>query len=346
MLVYKYRGINNELCKNNSNKIFERDLKTLERNQFWASDIKDLNDPCEAITDTVKVKNFLNYIGKKVRMKSQDDFKMVEENTDQVLSLEDKMGIYSLSKTFLDELLWAHYSNSHKGFCIEYDLDILLQNDGSNNLHSYPITYSEHPPKIAYFDIILGRQEKMIQKFGFYKSKRWEYEEEHRIITSKIGLNSYNYKALKSIYFGLNMDDLKKIEIMNRLKGRGIKYYQIVLKKNSYKFGVEEVKNINDNNTTYLKEINTSPNGIVKFEIIKSKIFNLAGIGEIDVLLKNRIDKRQLYQLADYLKTNILSEGKTVFINYYLTPPNINTLPYASTNFEGGKFKIDIIGSY
>lgn len=137
MLVYKYRGINNELCKNNSNKIFERDLKTLERNQFWASDIKDLNDPCEAITDTVKVKNFLNYIGKKVRMKSQDDFKMVEENTDQVLSLEDKMGIYSLSKTFLDELLWAHYSNSHKGFCIEYDLDILLQNDGSNNLHSY-----------------------------------------------------------------------------------------------------------------------------------------------------------------------------------------------------------------
>ena len=41
-------------------------------------------------------------------------------------------GVYSLIKpldneTFpCSELMWAHYADSHKGFCIEYDLDIRL----------------------------------------------------------------------------------------------------------------------------------------------------------------------------------------------------------------------------
>ena len=120
MLVYKYRsGTNN-------------DLKALENNQYWSSSIEQLNDPCEAITDTKKVKKILNYIGQKVGIKDKEDLKLINDNTDEVLSLDNKMGIYSLSKTPLDELLWAHYANSHKGFCIEYDLDVLLKNDGDN----------------------------------------------------------------------------------------------------------------------------------------------------------------------------------------------------------------------
>jgi len=41
--------------------------------------------------------------------------------------MSKKIGIFSLSKKYDDELLWAHYANSHKGFCIEYDLEILLK---------------------------------------------------------------------------------------------------------------------------------------------------------------------------------------------------------------------------
>lgn len=53
MLVYKYRSGNKD------------DLKALENNQYWSSSIEQLNDPCEAITDTKRVEKFLNYIGKK-----------------------------------------------------------------------------------------------------------------------------------------------------------------------------------------------------------------------------------------------------------------------------------------
>lgn len=51
---------------------------------------------------------------------------------------DTKLGIFSLSKRYDDELLWAHYSNSHKGFCIEYDLDQLL---------------AKQNPKHRFFDI-------------------------------------------------------------------------------------------------------------------------------------------------------------------------------------------------
>lgn len=45
MLVYKYRSGT------------ENDIKALENNQYWSSYIEQLNDPCEAITDTKRVKN-------------------------------------------------------------------------------------------------------------------------------------------------------------------------------------------------------------------------------------------------------------------------------------------------
>jgi hypothetical protein len=38
-----------------------------------------------------------------------------------------KITVFTPSKTEKDELLWAYYANSHKGFCIEYDLEILLK---------------------------------------------------------------------------------------------------------------------------------------------------------------------------------------------------------------------------
>lgn len=40
MRVYKYRG-------GDDREIFERDLKSIEKNYFWAPDFSKLNDPCE-----------------------------------------------------------------------------------------------------------------------------------------------------------------------------------------------------------------------------------------------------------------------------------------------------------
>ena len=330
MLVYKYRsGTNN-------------DLKALENNQYWSSSIEQLNDPCEAITDTKKVKKILNYIGQKVGIKDKEDLKLINDNTDEVLSMDNKMGVYSLSKTPLDELLWAHYANSHKGFCIEYDLDILLKNDGENHIHSFPVLYSNKPPSIGFWDLIRNEQNSMIKKFAFHKSKRWEYEQEHRIVTSKIGLNSYNHKALKSIYFGLKISESVKNQIINLPQLREVNFHQIVLEKNSYSFKSVELEIETTSKSNYLKQLPTSiTNGkIIEFEILNQKIFNFSGIGEFKVMLKQELNKSEIEILINYLKKNLFHSGKTLFFEFFTDLKQIDNLPWVSATFEKEKIEI------
>lgn len=330
MLVYKYRSGT------------ENDIKALENNQYWSSSIEQLNDPCEAITDTKKVKKFLNYIGQKVGAKTKEDYDLINDNTDEVLSMNNKMGIYSLSKTPLDELLWAHYANSHKGYCIEYDLDILLKNDGGNHVHSFPVLYSNKPPNIGFWDIIKNEKNSMIKKFAFHKSKRWEYEQEHRIVTSKIGLNSYNPKALKSIYFGLKISQSDKSQIINLLQSRGISFYQIELEKNSYSFKTVELETDKELKSNYLKQLPTSiTNGkIIEFEILKEKIFNFSGIGEFKVMLKQELNNSEIEILINYLKKNLFCDGKTLFFEFFTDLKQIENLPWVSATLKEEKIEI------
>ena len=57
------------------------------------------------------------------------------------------------------------------------------------------------------------------------KSKSWEYENEIRLIYST--RKGYNPFALKSIYFGLNMDEMHQIQIIEGLTNRDIRFYKM-----------------------------------------------------------------------------------------------------------------------
>ena len=94
-----------------------------------------------------------------------------------------------------------------------------------------------------------------IQKLIGIKSKKWDYEEEIRIVTSKSGKQFYDFRAVKAIYFGLRMDEAKQHEIMKKLKGRGIKYFQIELESDSYKLKAKEIKDHFQTDTKYLYSI-------------------------------------------------------------------------------------------
>lgn len=59
------------------------------------------------------------------------------------------------------------------------------------------------------------------------KSKSWEYENEIRLIYSTSKQKGYNPFALKSIYFGLNMDEMHQIQIIEGLTNRDIRFYKM-----------------------------------------------------------------------------------------------------------------------
>lgn len=239
MRVFKYRG--------GDDSIFTRDLESLENDTFWAPTRSMLNDPCEGLVSSDFLLKKIDLTVRILGNGSEDvsnSVKVLKQLLNDVIDKKDSAGVYSLSKSSTDELLWAHYAGNHEGFCIEYDLDTLVY-FGRNDYFNFDVKYSDHPPTLGINDMLkIGEKVSFIQKLIGIKSKKWAYEKETRVVTSESGLQSYDYRAVKAIYFGLRMPEERMQELMRRLSGRGIKYYRIHLKDNSYKFSAESIEDL------------------------------------------------------------------------------------------------------
>lgn len=250
MRAFKYRGGNEST--------FIRDLESLEKNTFWSPTRSKLNDPCEGLVFSENLFDQIDITAELLGKSSKGvsgSANSLKQSLSEVIDKKNSAGIYSLSKNCTDELLWAHYANSHEGFCIEYDLDTLMH-FGRNEYHTFDVSYSDHPPKLNINDILkIDDKISFMQKLIGIKSKRWAYEKEIRVVTSESGLQNYDYRAVKAIYFGLRMSQERIQKIMKCLCGRGIYYYQIHLKSNSYKFSFEAVNDPYSTIRNYLYSI-------------------------------------------------------------------------------------------
>ncbi|SFC66104.1 Protein of unknown function [Flagellimonas taeanensis] len=336
MLVYKYRG--------GDKIIFERDLTTMQRNLFYSSSCTDLNDPCETITDSEKFISQAKNLSKFLGFKSKEALKIVDESYRNVLSFDKKMGIYSLSKTYNDELLWAHYANSHKGFCIEYDLDLLLTSYNSAQRFSFDVTYNKRPPKIGIYDVATSRNKGIIRKMGGFKSIRWEHEQEYRILTDNFGFHFYPFQAVKSIFFGLRMNNDEKKEIMDRMRGRGIKYFQMVQIPTSYKFDISRIDDVNGNNINYLTQIpsEVTKSLPIKFKIKEKDFWEVKKKATIKIELESVPTLEQLGWLADYIRENIFFLAERIYMFYYIKNQKDKNMAWATSNYIDGALNVCI----
>lgn len=227
MIGYKYRA-NNSVIKG-----IYRDIDSLLKDKFCASSLTKLNDPFEAtyvdnIKDALKILELL----------FKANVEEVEKRWDELIHFKEKVGVYSLAlsgSAYPDnELMWAHYADSHKGFCIEYDIDKLEDSEEFTfNVNKMKLNYQDVPPVIGIGDI--KQQSDFLSKMFGTKSKYWEYENEIRLLYSIDGVKKYNPFALKAVYFGLNMDTKLQNLIIKGLANRDVKFYKMHRQPNSYK---------------------------------------------------------------------------------------------------------------
>ncbi|HIR36887.1 MAG TPA: DUF2971 domain-containing protein [Candidatus Limisoma gallistercoris] len=273
-IAYKYRA-NIEIGKN------KRDTEQLSQNLLYAPDIRMLNDPFEGSVDLPKA--------------YKHDYWVTP-----VIQKLYSAGIYSLSKpksneTFpCNELLWAHYANSHKGFCIEYDLDKLSNYsscvfDVENVIE---VTYESERPSVSEVDNMSQIQKKV---FGT-KSLAWKYENEIRIVFEKSGEKIIPDNAIMGIYFGLRITLEDRRDIIKRLSKQNINFYQIERIENSYQLKATkllfdysyEVVNVKhgpfvDNYMILYKSINKDKNTLIEFiELFRDTLKYPANITVVD----------------------------------------------------------------
>jgi hypothetical protein len=89
-------------------------------------------------------------------------------------------GITCFSKECANLLMWAHYSSSHTGICLKFDI---IQ-DPDFFWSIYPIKYDDKYPEIKYKD---DPFDELMKKAVFTKSINWEIEKEIRVYKEEQG---------------------------------------------------------------------------------------------------------------------------------------------------------------
>ncbi|MEL1249911.1 DUF2971 domain-containing protein [Aurantiacibacter gilvus] len=107
------------------------------------------------------------------------------------------------SQTSTNELMWAHYADSHRGVCLEFD-----NSEIGEGWCPFPVRYSEERPRINLTNI---NETETFQQSVLLKSDAWAYEQEYRLIEWRRppGWREFDESRLKAIILGarVNEDD-------------------------------------------------------------------------------------------------------------------------------------------
>ncbi len=188
--LYKYRALDS------------RSLDMLSRSIIWLAPSHAFNDPfdckarrkfeftsdkeliaklapIEAHQRKISPDDAIAYLKQLVTDdKLRDEYLEKKSRSFQKVVLQS-FGIYTLSKTPKEILMWSHYADRHKGFCIEYrrSPDNMLA-DAQKVMYPKDDEFRH----IDYFNPDANKRFEEMSKIVLTKSQRWEYEKEWRIL--------------------------------------------------------------------------------------------------------------------------------------------------------------------
>ena len=119
--------------------------------------------------------------------------------------IKEKIGVTCFSQFADNLLLWSHYADKHQGFCIEFDVNTLLNNYPRTKL--YKVNYPKSNKLIRFSILEILNNPDLLEKILTRKSYLWQYEQEWRLFCRTGGNEAFGYnpKAITNIYFGNKM---------------------------------------------------------------------------------------------------------------------------------------------
>jgi hypothetical protein len=166
-----------------------------------------------------------------------------------VRSDSEPTSFISLSRNRSNILMWSHYADSHRGFCI-----------GFNRNHKYfsraePIRYRKFRSSLNGLKSQHSNSSNILKDVALEKAIDWAYEEEERLFLCDVNqnltrlgvddwgqnivLNSYPFDAISEIIIGLRADTsfANKLKEALDLHGLSVPIYKAV--KSKTEFGLE-----------------------------------------------------------------------------------------------------------
>lgn len=174
--------------------ITEHNLNALTDRYIYLPHFSKFNDPFDCNFRLIDFKKQ----NKKSNQKKRE--RILFENFENI-------GISCFSRKNDSILMWSHYAENHKGFCIEFHTNI-----NTTGINPLDINYIKDFQNVNYYK----NKKDALYHMLYSKSLEWEYEEELRLIKTNIEKDEdrrlyYSDEDIKAIYFGVNTD-IKVIE--------------------------------------------------------------------------------------------------------------------------------------
>lgn len=138
-------------------------------------------------------------------------------------NIDERVGIYCMTERRDSIVMWSHYADGHRGYCLEFD----ARNKNERFGAARPVEYVDQYPAFEAFQTSAWEQPEII---FFKKHTGWEYEAEWRVIdyVHGPGLKDYPPELLTSVILGMNMSDEHEANIREWVEQRGhpVKFYR------------------------------------------------------------------------------------------------------------------------
>ena len=222
-LLYKYRA-----CNEYTKTIFTTGC-------LHYSHPSDFNDPYDCQWSCEKKKQHI-YIDRVAKNKVRLIPINVDELQKTIQNEINDIEVCCFSKTGLQIQMWSHYADGHKGLCLEFDDELLLDR---RHCDAREVVYQDK--KVVTADILPEEPTENAIRFIYTKGRLWEYEEEVRYIHKpeleySNGNYPFNKQALKAIYFGTNCTPHNIMEYRKLCYENGfnhVRFYKIKLADNN-----------------------------------------------------------------------------------------------------------------
>jgi len=228
----------------------EKILNGLRNRALWASHVKAFNDPFEYFIDVsneATLEELQQYQSKhlpkgsgflkkevfkngKFKLSNELKFAINETGIDSITKAMDETGVFCMSGNPNDILMWGHYADGHRGFCLQFDAKC------STFSTAKEMTYApdNKRPIINAMEAVLSEAPEIADKLFTdsicTKSKHWEYEDEWRLFTdieNACGKEiHYPTEALLGIIWGWKTPDKTKELIREAISNKDIACYQ------------------------------------------------------------------------------------------------------------------------
>lgn len=207
--LFRYRSLGASSSEGKANRnLLEREIGGLSKGEIFCPRYDELNDPMEGMyRATVLAKNKGNYT----------------KLTNTIFDQKAALGIASLTESWNNDLMWAHYADQFYGICVRYDFKKML----SGLPEGCSLTRVLYCDKPLLMDSSTLRNPHISSRAALSaKSLSWAYEREWRLFKDGRGIAQFPPGVATAVYIGARIGADDKAQIREMLSGTSITVYE------------------------------------------------------------------------------------------------------------------------